>query len=216
MTTEASAAGKIYEQVTAAVVASEFDRKKTLEGRGSTLVTASASLLTLTFGVIFVVTGKDYLFKSGWAVGLLLASLAAFLVSAVIAVFVAVEGTEYAVIADETLDALTTEDKWNKTEDNARLMWVRRQVDTAKSLRESNNKNVTRVAWSLWIQVLAIALLAGSVVVELSDRSGHSTTTTTTTTTTTALAPPPPAPASLNVTCAPTQIVTIPPDMVGK
>ena len=216
MTTEASAAGKIYEQVTAAVVASEFDRKKTLEGRGSTLVTASASLLTLTFGVIFVVTGKDYLFKSGWAVGLLLASLAAFLVSAVIAVFVAVEGTEYAVIADETLDALTTGDKWNKTEDNARLMWVRRQVDTAKSLRESNNKNVTRVAWSLWIQVLAIALLAGSVVVELSDRSGHSTTTTTTTTTTTALAPPPPAPASLNVTCAPTQIVTIPPDMVGK
>lgn len=53
--------GKVYEQLVGAVVTAEFDRKKSLEGRGTTIVTTSTSLLALIFGLTVIVTGKDHL-----------------------------------------------------------------------------------------------------------------------------------------------------------
>src|ERR1700733_1286148 len=86
-------AGKVWEQMAAAVVAAEFDRKKTLEARGTTILTTSGSLLTLIFGLTVVVSGKDARFEDPWAVMLLMGSLLAFVFSAVIAIFVAVYGS---------------------------------------------------------------------------------------------------------------------------
>jgi hypothetical protein len=88
---DASPAGKVYEQLVGAHVAAEFDRKKTLEGRGTTILTTSGSLLTLIFGLTVVVSGKDAKFGNHWAVLLLMAALLAFVVSAVIAIFIAIK-----------------------------------------------------------------------------------------------------------------------------
>jgi hypothetical protein len=97
-----------------------------------------------------------------------MASLAAFVVSAVIAIFIAAYGTAYSLIGRETLERLTDDELWEKkTADDARRMWVQRQVNTIKSLRRGNNRKATAVIWSLAAQVLAITLLSLSVAVEL-------------------------------------------------
>jgi hypothetical protein len=150
------------------VVAAEFDRKKTLEVRGTTILTASGSLLTLIFGLTVLVTGKDYVFGSGISAVLLMASLAAFVVSAIIAIFIAAYGTAYRLVGRETLECLTGDEFWEKkTADEARRMWVQRQVNTIKTLRRGNNRKATAVIWSLAAQVLAMTLLSLSVAVEL-------------------------------------------------
>ncbi|MHA7665613.1 hypothetical protein [Mycolicibacterium sp. HS_4_1] len=160
-------AGKVYEQLVAAVAAAEFDRKKALEGRGTIVVTTSTSLLTLIFGLTAVVTGSDHMFKNRCAVELLIASLSAFLVSAVIAIFIAAQTTTYKLPALDTIMNLTGDDCWHAPEDDARRMWVDRQAHTIKSLREGNNRKAEALTWSLGAQVLAIALLSASVAIDL-------------------------------------------------
>ena len=162
-----SAAGKVYEQLVGAVVAAEFDRKKILEGRGTTILTTSGSLLTLIFGLTVVVSGKDAKFGNHWAVLLLMASLLAFVVSAVIAIFIATYGSKYTLAGRPLLESLTENETWeDKSEDEARRMWVKRQVNTSLSLRKGNNRKVKAVTWSLAAQVLAITLLSSSVAIE--------------------------------------------------
>lgn len=161
-------AGKVFEQLVTAVAAAEFERKKTLEGRGATIVTTSTSLLTLIFALTVIVTGKDHVFESHCAVILLLASLAAFVISAVIAIFIAASGTTYSLTGRDTLERLTANENWeDRTEDDARRMWVNRQVKTIGKLRTGNNRKAKAVTWSLAVQVLAIALLSASVAIEL-------------------------------------------------
>jgi len=46
-TNDVSPAGKIYQAMVKDLLAAEYDRRTKIEGRGSTIVTASASLLTL-------------------------------------------------------------------------------------------------------------------------------------------------------------------------
>jgi hypothetical protein len=165
---DVSAAGKVYEQMVGAVVAAEFDRKKTLEGRGTTILTTSGSLLTLIFGLTVVVSGKDTRFENQWAVMFLMASLLAFVVSAFIAIFIAINGSTYTLAGQPLLESLTTNETWeDKSEDEARRIWVKRQVNTSLSLRKGNNRKAKAVTWSLGTQVLAVTLLSLSVVVEL-------------------------------------------------
>lgn len=74
-------AGKIWEQMASTVVAAEFDRKKTHEGRGTTILTTSGSFLTLIFGLTVVASGKDTRSQDPWATMLLIASLLTLVVS---------------------------------------------------------------------------------------------------------------------------------------
>jgi hypothetical protein len=163
-----SAAGKIYEQMVGAVVAAEFDRKKTLEGRGTTILTTSGSLLALIFGLTVVVSGKDPKFGNHCAILLLMASLLAFVVSAVIGIFIAINGSKYTLAGRRLLESLTGNETWeDQSEDEARRMWVKRQVNTSLSLRRGNNRKAKAVTWSLAAQVLAVTLLSVSLGVEL-------------------------------------------------
>jgi hypothetical protein len=165
---DASPAGKVYEQLVGALVAAEFDRKKTLESRGTAILTTSGSLLTLIFSLTVVVSGKDAKFGSHWAVMLLMASLLAFVVSAVIAIFIATYGSKYTLTGRMVLGKLTEDEIWAKTEDDARRMWVKRQVNTINTLRTGNSRKANAVMWSLiaQVQVLAITLLSSSVAIE--------------------------------------------------
>jgi hypothetical protein len=109
-------------------------------------------------------------FKNHCSVVSLSLALAAFVVSAAIAIFVQTYGFKYAVTSPETLESLTQEANWDRTADDARRMWVNRQAETILSLREGNNRRADLVIWSLGFEVLAIALLALSVVLELHTR----------------------------------------------
>ncbi len=165
-----SAAGKVYETLVGSLLTAEQDRRKSVEGRGATILTTSTTMLTLIFGLTIILTGKDYVFRNHNAVCFLTLALAAFVVSAAVAIFVQTYGFKYAVTSTKTLESLVEEVNWDRTEDDARRMWVNRQVQTIKSLRQGNNRKAGLAMWSLGFEVLAIALLALSVGLELHTR----------------------------------------------
>ncbi|MGH3726617.1 MAG: hypothetical protein ACRDUS_21125 [Mycobacterium sp.] len=166
-----SPAGKVYQLMVASLLAAEFDRKKTLEARGTTLVTSSVSLLTLVTGLTVLVAGRDYIFHNHCSFMILLGALLAFIASAVCAIFVQTYGFAYTVMDGETLKSLAGEDaNWNRTADDAARNWVHWQVVSICSVRESNGTKANLIGCSLALQVLAIVLLSVSVGVELSGR----------------------------------------------
>lgn len=166
-----SAAGKIYQAAVTAMLAAEFERRKTLEARGATLTTGSTSLVALIFGLTVLVTGKDSVLTSHWAVYVLLAGLLFFVVAAVIGIFVQMYLHKYDVPDCEYLDTLAgTDEEWARTADHAVRTDVSQKVRTLCSLRDGNASKAKLILAGLVVQIVAIAFLAVSLGVELYDR----------------------------------------------
>ncbi len=165
-----SPAGKVYQLMVASLLATEFDRKKTLEARGAILVTSSVSLLTLVTGVTVLVMGKEYVFRDHCSFIILLGALLAFIASATCVIFVQTYGFGYTVMDRETLKSLENNSNWSRTADDAARNWVHWQVISIGSLRESNGIKANLVVCGLALQVLAIVLLSAAVGLELSSR----------------------------------------------
>lgn len=163
-------AGKIWQPMVAALLSAEFDRRKAIEGRGATLMTASASIITLIFGLSVLVTGKDVVFENRWAVWTLIPALIAFVVSAAIALFVQTHGAKYEMISPSSLKSLTTVPFWTMSADSATRHDVSQQVHTICELRDLNNEKARWAMWGLRFQLLAIALLSASVGLDLNSR----------------------------------------------
>jgi hypothetical protein len=165
---DASPAGRVYQSTVSALLAAEFERRKTLDGRGSTLLTASSTLLTLIFGLTVLVTGKDAVFADKWAVGLLIGALLAFVSSAVFAIVTMTYGFKYKVPSCDSLkDLAGTNEAWAKTADHAVRADVSQLVTTICSLRPVNRTKADLVTASLVFQMLALAMLSASVGCQL-------------------------------------------------
>jgi hypothetical protein len=167
-----SPAGKVWQSMVSDLLVAEFDRRKTLDGRGATLLTASVSLVTLIFGLTVIVTGKDPVFANHYAVLTLLAALVAFVVSAVIAIVVQTRGFSYDVVKCKSLKQLTDPNApfWALSADDAVRHDVSQHVKTICSLRDSNNVKAKLVTASLVFQVLAVFLLSVSLGFDLYPR----------------------------------------------
>ncbi|WKG03069.1 hypothetical protein [Mycolicibacterium sp. HK-90] len=166
-----SPAGRIYLAITDKLLAAEYDRRKAFEGRAAALLTSSGTMLTLIFGLTVLVTGKDAVFASPAAIYALIAAMIAFLASAVVAIVVQAQGYEYSVLSDDSLRSLARDNnEWARRADDATRAWVNKQVSTICTMRAGNSTKAKQVAFSLWSQVAAIALLAVSVGIELSSR----------------------------------------------
>jgi len=163
-------AGKVYQLMVASFLAAEFDRKKTLEARGATLVTSSVSLLTLVTALTVLVAGKDYVFRDHRAFMVLLVALAAFIAAGAVGVFVQTYGFKFRVMDAATLEVLANQPNWERTADDAARNWVHWQVMSICTLREGNNTKAALIGIGLGFQLLAIVLLAVSVGIELSGR----------------------------------------------
>lgn len=170
-TNEPSPAGTIYQAMVGNLLAAEYDRRAKTEARGSTLVTTSASLLTLVFGLTVVVTGKDYVFTNGFAVLTLIAALISFVVSAVLGIVVHALAMPYSTVGRASLDQLTDDSFWRLPADEAVREDVAQQVDTIRTLRHGNERKAKWVTASLVSQVVAIFLLTVSVGIELAGRT---------------------------------------------
>ncbi|BBZ45413.1 hypothetical protein [Mycobacterium parmense] len=162
-----SPAARVWRSMAADLVQVEFDRRKALEGRAGALLTSSASLLTLIFGLTVLVTGKDPTFKSQWALGFLVAALASFVGAAGVAIWVQTRGFDYLVVRDDSLKALVADEMWNMPTDGATRADVSQKVNMICSLRVGNNTMAGRLTWSLRLQLLAIVLLSVSIGFEL-------------------------------------------------
>lgn len=165
-----SPAGKVYQTMVGSLLATEYDRRAKIEARGSTIVTTSASLLTLVFGLTVVVTGKDYAFTNGFAILALLAALLAFVLSTVLGIVIQNYSFAYKVIGPDTLKQLTDNASWGQSADDAARRDVSQQVTTICSLRDVNERKSRLVTMSLVLQAVAIALLSVSVGIELFGR----------------------------------------------
>lgn len=163
-------AGGIYSAMVGNLVTAEFNRRKSLEARGATIVATATAMLTIIFGLTVIVTGKDYVFSNTCAQFFLGAALTSFVASAVLAIVVQTYGFKYTVIGPETLRSITNEN-WDRSAEDAQRMWIRRQVNTVISLRETNDTRADLVAFSLGCHVAAILLLTASIVFELSSRA---------------------------------------------
>ncbi len=164
---EPSKTGEIFAAHVAKLLDAEFERRKTLEARGGTIITTSASMLALIVAVSALLLGKDNVVLASTASPtLVIASLVAFVIANVLAIFVQNYSMAYTVTANETLDAMTGS-HWGVDEDNARRVCVKRQVNTIKSLRQGNTWKARLAYASLWVEVFAIALLAAAAIVEL-------------------------------------------------
>ncbi|MDX1883042.1 hypothetical protein [Mycolicibacterium sp. 120270] len=164
----ASPAGEIYQAMVERLLAREYERRRLLEARGATLMTSSASVLALIFGLTVIVTGKDFVFHSHVAILALCGALAGFVLSALMAIIVQTHLPEYDVPGCDYLAGLTeSHDEWAQSADYALRVDVGQQVRTICSLRPGNSTKAKLVAGSLTIQVAAVALLAFSVAFEL-------------------------------------------------
>jgi hypothetical protein len=165
---DASPTVKVYQAMFSALLAGEFDRRKTLGGRGATLMTASATLVTLIFGLTVIVTGKDHVFANHAAVIFLCGSIGPFALSALFALVVQVYGFPYQVIDRDDLDRLRTdEDFWARSVDHAVRDDVSQQIKTICSLRRGNDKMAVLVRISLLFEFIAILALSAAVGFEL-------------------------------------------------
>lgn len=163
-----SPAGQIYQVIADKQLAAEYDRRKSLEGRAAALLGSSGTLLALIFGLTVLMTGKDAVYQSRVATLVLIVAMAAFLVSAVLAILVQAHGYRYKVISDDALRSLARDHaEWGRRADSAMRAWVSKQVSTICTMRAGNDMKATQVAWSLWVQIGAIGLLSISVAIEL-------------------------------------------------
>jgi hypothetical protein len=166
-----SAAGKVYQESVAAMLTAEFERRKTLEARGTTLMTSSATLIALIFGLTVLVTGKDPVLINRWAVYVLLASLVLFVVAATVGIVVQTYLHKYDVVECDFLETLAGTDKeWSRSADHAVRTNVSQKVHTLCSLRKGNNAKASWVIAGLIVQLMAIASLAVSLGIELNSR----------------------------------------------
>ena len=164
---EISPGGKVYQAMVADLLVAEYERRSKMEARGSTIVTASASLLTVIVGLTVIVTGKDYVFSSGWAISAVMLALFAFIVSAVLGIVVQTYSRAYWTISNESLDQLTTDSFWGRSANHAARDDVSQRVTTICTLRSANERTAKLVTVSLAFQVAAIFLLSLAVGFEL-------------------------------------------------
>ncbi|WP_328359039.1 hypothetical protein OG976_05655 [Mycobacterium sp. NBC_00419] len=160
-------ASDVYVEMVSSLMSAEFDRRKGIEARGAVILTASATLLTLIFGLTVVVTGKDHVFANHSALIFLLFALASFIISAVLAIVVQGYAFRYTVTGVKTLQGLTSNAFWLLDHDTATRMWVQRQVNTTLSLRAGNDVKATLVLVALGWQVVAVVLLSASIGLEM-------------------------------------------------
>jgi len=163
----ADESGAIYAEHVSDLLAAEYDRRKVLEARGDSIIKTSSGLIALIFALTILISGKDYTFTNHWgSVWVLVASLAAFVASATIAIYVQNWGLKYTITGKSTLNKMTQE-FWQLDVDDAKRMCLQRNINTTLSLRDGNDRKVVAAQYSVLLQVAAVVLLSLSLIFEL-------------------------------------------------
>jgi len=168
--TDKSDPGGIYAEHEGDLLAAEYDRRKVLEARGDSIIKTSSGVIALIFALTIFISGKDYTFTNHWgSVWVIVASLAAFLASATIAIYLQSWGLKYTITGKSTLDKMTQE-FWHLDAENAERMCLQRNINTTLSLRDGNDRKASAAQYSVMLQVVAVVLLSVSLVFELTGR----------------------------------------------
>ena len=155
------------------LLAAAHDRRKMMDGRGATIVTANSAILALVLGLTVVVSGKDFRLASGFAATAMLLALLAFLVSAGVAIWVQSYGLSFNTVDPACLKDLVTSEKfWNDRVEVAVREDAFQQVETISTLVRANAVKSKWVTISLLAQFMAVGLLVVSICLEIATRMG--------------------------------------------
>ncbi|WP_425005769.1 hypothetical protein [Mycolicibacterium sp. S3B2] len=162
-----AASVEVYAQHVGGLLEGEYERRKTLEARGGSIITTSAAVIALIFSLTVFISGKDYKYTNHLnSIYILGAALLAFVVSATIAIYVQSWGLKYTITGKKTLLAMT-QGLWDLPSDDAKRMCLQRLVNTTLTMREGNDRKAVAAQYSVIVQVVAVILLGLSLIFEL-------------------------------------------------
>jgi hypothetical protein len=146
----------------------ERKRRDALDQRGSETVKATGTLVTLVVGFAAILLGTDYRPQSRAALIFLSVALLLLLVSIGFAL-TTTQLLRYAVTSKKGLDEILNK-RWESTEPAARSTVAKLSAETIDTLRTGNNTKASRLYAALWLQLVGLALLVGTVIAEVASR----------------------------------------------
>jgi hypothetical protein len=170
-------APSVYAEFVAGELEREFERRRTLDQRGISVVTSSSTLVTLLAALAAFMAARPTgtstattaaatlgtARPTGTSVATFGLALMSFVVAALLGLL-ANRSRAYQVLDEESMLSLRQEDAWNLSADEARWLIVGRQVDTLTSLRAGNFLKSRLVNRALMAQIAALALLAIAII----------------------------------------------------
>jgi hypothetical protein len=206
--------GTEYAEFIEAQLKAEDDRRTSVNNRAANALTGATGLVTLVLGVFAVFMGKDFALSG--SAKLFLAFAVIMLLFAAVCAVVAGYPWKSGVLTPEGMQRMLGP-RWKDSEITARSVTAAANLHQLRTLRSGTSTKIKFFMAAGALQVAAVLGLVACTIAVVTARQGQITpTTVTTTVTTTAPAQALPAPASVVVTCAPTQMVTVGPDLVGK
>lgn len=146
----------------------EFDRMKTLEGRGALILRTNLAILGAAAAIATFTIGRSPsgLHISAWTAAGAFVALVAFVLSLVYAARVQGGTSDYKLTSDETLN-LMVGDKWGVSANEAGNITSKRNVESIQSLRPANNDRAKRLQKALRYEIVFILLLVATGAAEI-------------------------------------------------
>lgn len=160
-------AGDAYRRLISDQLAEQRDRKKSLEQRGTAVITTASVLTSLLLGLGAIAGRSNTVALPGCARAFVALALTLFVISAGLAV-----GTNWPRSYDEpTVDALRellSPEEWGDHPDTGAMSVAAVEVDIIKRAREVNGRKAVVLMSAMIAQLAAVALLAVAVWLVLS------------------------------------------------
>ena len=151
----------------------EFEARKRIEHRGSTIVASSGALVAFIFGLTVLVSGTDQGAKvtSPVAVIALMVAMALFVVAVVLGIFVQNSTWRSTSATTETLRSFVSRpDAWRMTKSDAARVCADTDIDVIESLGRATGVKARIATIALCLQGLAGLLTTIAVITEFSSR----------------------------------------------
>lgn len=156
-------AGAIYASLVDSQLDEENRRKASFEARGIAVITTSAALVSLLFGILGAVANSDSFELGGASRGFLITSAVLF-VAAAVAGLSSNWPLKYQQVEVDNLRQLTTQQYWDGEASVASRRVAEVKVEVLSRARGLNRLKGRLLLMGLFVEVLAVLALAISVI----------------------------------------------------
>jgi hypothetical protein len=137
-----------------------------LEQRGITVITSSGVLVTLLFGLSGAITARQGYSLPGLARVLLVVSALLFVAAACLGILIS-RPVSHRESDPDWMEETTQPSNWTMDGAEASRLTARSRLRIIESGRVNNDKKAKRLTWAITAEVLAIVLVAVTVIVVL-------------------------------------------------
>ena len=172
MSDEPRTTGEVFTKHITGLRDLEFERMKTLEGRGALILRTDLAFLTAVAAIATFTIGRaSPFYVSPITAVLAVVGVAAFVVSIVFAARVQAGTGKYMLTDDKTLDLMVGE-KWAVSASEAGKTAAKRDVEFIQSIRPQNEERAGRLKKALGFQIAFILFFVLAGGIEIGNRVG--------------------------------------------